>query len=139
MSAYADPMQYTLGSYVHSCAKMQYKTHFAPSYLVCPETYTLVPVEKCQRMLDEKKRFRFADAGVKKAPLVKRHKAVLLLPYSAALVDRLFGCEYTIEGRLLLTNASDGENELNCFDLDNVKSWLRLIRSIGTMRIDCSR
>ncbi|KAL5104545.1 Arginyl-tRNA--protein transferase 1 [Taenia crassiceps] len=137
VAAYAEPMQYTLGSYVHSCAKMQYKTHFFPSYLVCPETYTMVPVERCQRMLDEKRRSRFAEAGVKKAPPVKRHKAVLLLPYSPGLVDRLSELDYSIESNAVVTNVADGEDELNVFDLENVNSWLRLIRSTGTMRIDC--
>ncbi|VDK34380.1 unnamed protein product [Taenia asiatica] len=139
VAAYADPMQYTLGSYVHSCAKMQYKTHFSPSRLICPDTYTMVPLQKCQRMLDEKRRYRFADAGVKKAPPVKRRKAVLLLPYSHSLVNRLPSCEFTIEDNVLITNVADGLALLNYFDIENVNEWLRLIPSTGAMRIDCSR
>ncbi|VDM27791.1 unnamed protein product, partial [Hydatigera taeniaeformis] len=68
VAAYAEAMQYTLGSYVHSCAKMRYKTQFSPSYLVCPETYTMVPVERCQRMLDGGRCTRFAEADVENAP-----------------------------------------------------------------------
>lgn len=55
---------YYMGFYIHSCPKMKYKGQFQPSYLLCPETYTWHPVEKCQLMLDKWTYCRFADKDV---------------------------------------------------------------------------
>uniref|UniRef100_A0A8C1A554 Arginyl-tRNA--protein transferase 1 n=1 Tax=Cyprinus carpio carpio TaxID=630221 RepID=A0A8C1A554_CYPCA len=43
---------YYLGFYVHSCPKMRYKGQYRPSDLLCPETYTWVPIERCIPRLD---------------------------------------------------------------------------------------
>ncbi|RXN09436.1 arginyl-tRNA-- transferase 1 isoform X1 [Labeo rohita] len=49
---------YYLGFYVHSCPKMRYKVmvdikgQYRPSDLLCPETYTWVPIERCIPRLD---------------------------------------------------------------------------------------
>lgn len=47
--------RYCMGFYIHSCPKMRYKGNFSPSYLLCPETYTWHPVEKCKPLLDKSK------------------------------------------------------------------------------------
>ncbi|VDK34379.1 unnamed protein product [Taenia asiatica] len=137
VAAYADPMQYTLGSYVHSCAKMQYKTHFSPSYLICPETYTMVSVEKCQRLLDENEFSRFAEADVEKASCIDRYNTVLLLPYSPHLTSLLPKSQFTVEGNVIITTVAAAARELSEHDSQKVKDWLNLVRSPGTMRIDC--
>ncbi|KAL5104533.1 Arginyl-tRNA--protein transferase 1 [Taenia crassiceps] len=137
VAAYAEPMQYTLGSYVHSCAKMQYKTHFFPSYLVCPETYTMVPVERCQRLLNENECTRFAEADVKNASCIDRHNTVLLLPYSPCLTSLLPKSQFTVENNVIITTVAAAEGELSEHDSQKVGDWLNLVRSPGTMRIDC--
>ncbi|XP_058652693.1 arginyl-tRNA--protein transferase 1 isoform X1 [Onychostoma macrolepis] len=43
---------YYLGFYVHSCPKMRYKGQYQPSDLLCPETYTWMPIERCIPRLD---------------------------------------------------------------------------------------
>ena len=42
---------YYMGFYVQSCPKMNYKRQYSASDLLCPETYTYVPLEKCIPML----------------------------------------------------------------------------------------
>ncbi|TSN48458.1 Arginyl-tRNA--protein transferase 1 [Bagarius yarrelli] len=43
---------YYLGFYIHSCPKMRYKGQYLPSDLLCPETYTWIPIEKCVPCLE---------------------------------------------------------------------------------------
>ncbi|KAL4641294.1 arginyl-tRNA-protein transferase 1 isoform X2 [Arapaima gigas] len=43
---------YYLGFYIHSCPKMRYKGQYRPSDLLCPETYTWVPIEHCLPKLE---------------------------------------------------------------------------------------
>ncbi|XP_041921571.1 arginyl-tRNA--protein transferase 1 isoform X4 [Alosa sapidissima] len=43
---------YYLGFYIHSCPKMRYKGQYLPSDLLCPETFTWVPIEQCVPRLD---------------------------------------------------------------------------------------
>ncbi|KAG6443353.1 hypothetical protein O3G_MSEX002745 [Manduca sexta] len=38
---------YYMGFYIHSCRKMRYKGNFAPSDLLCPETYKWFPLKDC--------------------------------------------------------------------------------------------
>lgn len=57
---------YYLGFYIHSCPKMRYKGQYRPSDLLCPETYTWVPIERCIAKLENTRYSRFnqdADAG----------------------------------------------------------------------------
>jgi len=35
---------YYMGYYIHSCPKMKYKGDYHPSYLLCPETFTYIPI-----------------------------------------------------------------------------------------------
>ncbi|CAH2322774.1 arginyl-tRNA-- transferase 1 isoform X2 [Pelobates cultripes] len=55
----ADLCYYYMGFYIHTCPKMRYKGQYKPSYLLCPETYTWVPIEKCFPLLDSSKYARF--------------------------------------------------------------------------------
>lgn len=50
---------YCMGFYIHTCPKMRYKGNFSPSYLLCPETYTWHPIEKCKPLLDASRYTRF--------------------------------------------------------------------------------
>ncbi|XP_069122282.1 arginyl-tRNA--protein transferase 1-like [Argopecten irradians] len=56
---------YYLGYYVHSCSKLEYKTHFTPSSLLCPETYTWHLVANCLPKLDISEYSRLATDNVK--------------------------------------------------------------------------
>ncbi|XP_063243298.1 arginyl-tRNA--protein transferase 1 isoform X2 [Bacillus rossius redtenbacheri] len=56
---------YYMGFYIHSCVKMRYKANYRPSFLLCPETYRWIPVERCLPLLDVSKYSRLCeDAGV---------------------------------------------------------------------------
>ena len=46
---------YYLGFYIHDCPKMKYKGQYSPSFLLCPETKTWLPIEKCVPILDKTK------------------------------------------------------------------------------------
>ncbi|XP_076373979.1 arginyltransferase 1 isoform X3 [Tachypleus tridentatus] len=56
---------YYMGFYIHSCPKMKYKGNYYPSFLLCPETYTWHPIEKCTPKLDVSKYSRFEEDGTK--------------------------------------------------------------------------
>ncbi|KAJ8927850.1 hypothetical protein NQ314_019652, partial [Rhamnusium bicolor] len=51
---------YYMGFYIHSCQKMRYKGKLVPSFLLCPETYHWIPIEKCIAKLDVNKYARLA-------------------------------------------------------------------------------
>ncbi|XP_075468212.1 arginyl-tRNA--protein transferase 1 isoform X6 [Ascaphus truei] len=55
----AELCYYYMGFYIHTCPKMQYKGQYNPSQLLCPESYTWVPIEKCLPMLERSKYTRF--------------------------------------------------------------------------------
>lgn len=38
---------YYMGFYIHTCKKMRYKAGYKPSDLLCPVTYTWVPISQC--------------------------------------------------------------------------------------------
>ncbi|XP_075751549.1 arginyltransferase 1 isoform X8 [Rhipicephalus microplus] len=56
---------YCMGFYIHTCPKMKYKGSFSPSRLLCPETYTWHPIEKCKPLLDVNKYCRFEEDQTK--------------------------------------------------------------------------
>ncbi|KAL1494341.1 hypothetical protein ABEB36_009955 [Hypothenemus hampei] len=56
-----DLRYYYMGFYIHSCQKMRYKGRLEPSYLLCPETYVWIPIEKCLPKLDLKKYSRLNE------------------------------------------------------------------------------
>lgn len=41
-----------MGFYIHTCPKMSYKGSYTPSFLLCPERLTWVPLELCRPVLD---------------------------------------------------------------------------------------
>ncbi|XP_071987138.1 arginyl-tRNA--protein transferase 1 isoform X3 [Engystomops pustulosus] len=55
----ADLCYYYMGFYIHTCPKMRYKGQYKPSQLLCPESYTWVPIEKCFPLLESSKYSRF--------------------------------------------------------------------------------
>eukprot|EP00058_Branchiostoma_floridae_P013548 XP_002599036.1 hypothetical protein BRAFLDRAFT_104268 [Branchiostoma floridae] len=54
---------YYMGFYIHTCPKMKYKGNYDPSFLVCPEVYSWVPIEKCRPKLDASNYARLEDPG----------------------------------------------------------------------------
>lgn len=59
----ADLRWYYMGFYLHACPKMRYKGQYHPSYLLCPEAYTWIPIDKCIPKLNANKYSRLAEAG----------------------------------------------------------------------------
>ncbi|XP_033741171.1 arginyl-tRNA--protein transferase 1-like isoform X2 [Pecten maximus] len=59
-----DLIYYYMGYYIHSCPKMKYKGQYFPSFLLCPETYTWLPIAECTPKLDVNKYSRFAAEDV---------------------------------------------------------------------------
>ena len=55
---------YYMGFYVQSCPKMNYKSRYSASDLLCPETYTYIPLEKCIPKLKASAYSRLADDDV---------------------------------------------------------------------------
>ncbi|XP_075113634.1 arginyl-tRNA--protein transferase 1 isoform X4 [Leptodactylus fuscus] len=55
----SDLSYYYMGFYIHSCPKMSYKGKYKPSQLLCPESYSWVPIEKCLPLLESSKYSRF--------------------------------------------------------------------------------
>ncbi|XP_069836361.1 arginyl-tRNA--protein transferase 1 isoform X6 [Dendropsophus ebraccatus] len=55
----ADLCYYYMGFYIYTCPKMRYKGQYKPSQLLCPETYSWVPIEKCLPLLETSKYSRF--------------------------------------------------------------------------------
>ncbi|XP_077114829.1 arginyl-tRNA--protein transferase 1 isoform X7 [Ranitomeya variabilis] len=57
----SDLCYYYMGFYIHTCPKMRYKGQYKPSQLLCPESYSWVPIEKCLPLLESSKYSRFSD------------------------------------------------------------------------------
>lgn len=55
---------YYMGYYIHSCQKMRYKGNYTPSFLLCPETYSFVPIEECIPKLDSSAYSRLGEEGL---------------------------------------------------------------------------
>lgn len=55
---------YYMGFYVQSCPKMNYKSRYSASSLLCPETYTYIPLERCIPKLKASPYCRLAEAEV---------------------------------------------------------------------------
>ncbi|XP_060588752.1 arginyl-tRNA--protein transferase 1-like [Ruditapes philippinarum] len=104
----AEMIYYYMGYYIHSCPKMKYKGQYQPSYLLCPETYTWHPVEKCQAMLDQKTYCRFEEDTKKGDEDGEPDLETLLVLYQRTAMP------YTIYQQL-----SKGKND----DLEEVKEY----------------
>lgn len=72
---------YYMGYYVHSCQKMKYKGQYTPSFLVCPETYRWVPIEKCKDKLSAAKYCHFEEDPEVKPLAVDSYIGQTLLLY----------------------------------------------------------
>ncbi len=58
---------YYMGYYVQSCPKMNYKSRYSASSLLCTETYTYVPLEKCIPVLKSTPYARLAGSDIEDA------------------------------------------------------------------------
>nr|CDS28701.2 arginyl tRNA protein transferase 1 [Hymenolepis microstoma] len=136
--AYADFTYYYMGYYIHSCVKMRYKAAFTPSYLVCPETKTWVPVERCKRLLNVQKYTRFAEdsSTSSSSSSYSTDSIVIMLRYSYRLASMLPSSSYTLEDGKIVTTLGAASTILSEYDLQLVKEWRGLVTSMGSMRID---
>ena len=55
---------YYMGYYIQDCVKSVYKGEYYPSELLCPETYTWVPLESIREKIDQHGYCRYAEDGV---------------------------------------------------------------------------
>lgn len=65
---------YYMGYYIHTCKKMKYKAGYKPSDLLCPVTYTWVPISECidrvkmdndhEKVKPEERKLRLAPESV---------------------------------------------------------------------------
>ncbi|XP_075072405.1 arginyl-tRNA--protein transferase 1 isoform X9 [Mixophyes fleayi] len=55
----ADLCYYYMGFYIYTCPKMRYKGQYKPSQLLCSESYSWIPIEKCLPLLERSKYTRF--------------------------------------------------------------------------------
>ncbi|XP_046387467.1 arginyl-tRNA--protein transferase 1-like [Ischnura elegans] len=103
MAVYPSIKYYYLGYYIHSCPKMAYKVNYHPSYLLCPETYTWHPVEKCLPMLDQSKYARFeTDLSVRNELQCEVNLKKVMILYKCKAMDY---CTY----KNINSSASDEE------------------------------
>ncbi|KAK9451104.1 arginine-tRNA-protein transferase [Limtongia smithiae] len=68
---------YHMGFYVNSCQKMRYKTQFAPSELLDPETYIYHPVEKFNSLFTKSEYVSFAANCKVRSPEADAQKGAL--------------------------------------------------------------
>ena len=133
--AYANFTQYYMGYYIHSCAKMRYKALYSPSYLLCPETYSWVPVGRCQSLLDKKKYSRFAGSNVTR-PTRDSNETIIRLPNTPGIVSLLPKSKITIDGDAISTTIGAASQLIRDNALAIAREWTNLVVSSGTMRID---
>ncbi|XP_063163344.1 arginyl-tRNA--protein transferase 1 isoform X1 [Candoia aspera] len=87
----SDLSYYYMGFYIHSCPKMQYKGQYRPSDLLCPETYTWIPLEQCLPSLDHSKYSRLnQDLKVADEGMVKELDQVQILHKRTVMPYRVY-------------------------------------------------
>ncbi|VDK40069.1 unnamed protein product [Taenia asiatica] len=134
--AYANFKYYTMGHYIHSCPKMNYKSGFSPSYLTCPVTYTWVPVDQCKRLLDQNKYSRLSQVDVEDPLTIPPDDEVMVqLPLSEELTSALIEGSYTVEGDAVVTTLADAKELLDENDVELIHEWVNLVRNTGSMCI----
>lgn len=80
---------YYMGFYIHSCPKMRYKGNYTPSYLLCPETYVWVPIEKSSPKLEVSKYTRFNEdsSAIDENGVVDLNKVKVLFDHDSILYE----------------------------------------------------
>ncbi|KAM6444152.1 arginyl-tRNA--protein transferase 1 isoform 4-T4 [Liasis olivaceus] len=87
----SDLSYYYMGFYIHSCPKMRYKGQYRPSDLLCPETYTWIPLEQCLPCLERSKYSRLnQDLKVADEGMVKDLDQVQILHKRTVMPYRVY-------------------------------------------------
>lgn len=84
---------YYMGYYIHTCPKMSYKGSYSPSFLLCPERLTWVPLEFCRPVLDRQKYARLSD---------------LIPPPLPSPLETLADCAFLSQGGVATDSHDDG-------------------------------
>ncbi|KAL5964328.1 Arginyl-tRNA--protein transferase 1 [Taenia solium] len=138
--AYANLQYYTMGHYIHSSPKMNYKSGFSPSYLTCPVTYTWVPVDQCKRLLEQNKYSRLSQADVEDPLTIPPDEEVMVqLPLSEELTSALNEGSYTVEGDAAVITLADAKGLLDENDMELIHEWVNLVRNTGNMCTVCRK
>ena len=89
---------YYMGFYVQSCPKMNYKSKYGASYLLCPETYTYVPLQQCIPKLLESEYSRLADSDVPSAKEGCTDEELNRLPLFSDMTAMTYGTYALLNG-----------------------------------------
>ena len=81
---------YYTGYYVHNCQKSCYKANFSPSFLLCPEAYSFVPIELCLSKLEVHKYTRLLDESSEEKQATPACDDVIVLFQCQIMPYRIF-------------------------------------------------
>eukprot|EP00118_Oscarella_pearsei_P007208 m.34466 g.34466 ORF g.34466 m.34466 type:complete len:441 (+) comp31984_c0_seq14:808-2130(+) len=79
---------YYMGYYIRSCQKMKYKGQYQPSFLLCPEAYSWIPIQQCVPKLDASKYSRLDDRDAEEDEV--EVSKVLILSGNTAMPYEIF-------------------------------------------------
>lgn len=95
-------LYYYMGYYIHSCPKMRYKAKYQPSWLLCPVTFTWIPVRDSLPLLDKAKFSKLSPIGheiVDAGELIAANlDEVLVLYENQAMPFRLYRSLAKVDG-----------------------------------------
>ncbi|XP_026560688.1 arginyl-tRNA--protein transferase 1 isoform X1 [Pseudonaja textilis] len=87
----SDLSYYYMGFYIYSCPKMRYKGQYRPSDLLCPETYTWIPLEQCLPSLEQSKYSRLnQDSKIDDEGMMKELDQVQVLYKRSVMPYRIY-------------------------------------------------
>ncbi|XP_026525224.1 arginyl-tRNA--protein transferase 1 isoform X4 [Notechis scutatus] len=87
----SDLSYYYMGFYIYSCPKMRYKGQYRPSDLLCPETYTWIPLEQCLPSLEQSKYSRLnQDSKIGDEGMMKELDQVQVLYKRSVMPYRIY-------------------------------------------------
>ncbi|XP_058043261.1 arginyl-tRNA--protein transferase 1 isoform X7 [Ahaetulla prasina] len=87
----SDLCYYYMGFYIYSCPKMRYKGQYRPSDLLCPETYTWIPLEQCLPSLERSKYSRLnQDLKIADEGMIKELDQVQVLHKRSVMPYRMY-------------------------------------------------
>ena len=90
---------YYMGFYVQSCPKMNYKSRYSASSLLCPETHTYVPLEECIPKMKASPYSRLATPDVENMQENCTEEELSTIPvYSESAVMMTYGTYKLLNG-----------------------------------------
>ena len=98
---------YCMGYYIDNNPKMSYKGNYAPSFLLCPETYRYAPIDLARQRLNVAKYSRFSDDPCEPERVLSFLGGVLILFEKQVIPYMLFRSYYGhVKDRIVVEYAS---------------------------------